>query len=99
VDHAGQPANHKSLIQLYLGFNLEDPTGNDVIDVEVVLGNDWPVSAYQSITTTLDKHRDKMLVGRTGRFMTYEIANSRPDEQYLVTYIDPNIKVMGRRRP
>jgi hypothetical protein len=99
IDHAGEPAAHKDLTHLYFGFNLEDPSGNDTIDVQVVVGHDWPGAATRTVSYTLDAHRNKMLVGSTGRFMTYEIANTRPDEQYMVSYIEPTTRVLrGRRR-
>jgi hypothetical protein len=98
VDHAGQPAAHKDITHFYVGFNLEDPSGVAVLDLQFVVANDWPVTASRTITTTLDKHRDKVLVARTGRFLTYETANSRPDEKMLITYIDPDIMILDGRR-
>jgi hypothetical protein len=67
--------------------------------VQVVVGHDWPGAATRTVAYTLDAHRNKMLVGAVGRFMTYEIANTRPDEQYMVSYIEPTTRVLrGRRR-
>jgi hypothetical protein len=81
-----------------LGFNLEDPTGNAVIDVQFVVAADWPVVASRTVTSALDRHRDKVLVGRSGRYMTYEMANTRPDEQFMVTYIEPEIETLPAKR-
>jgi hypothetical protein len=99
IDHSGSPAATKDLTHLYFGFNLEDPSAADTIDVEVVAGNDWPITATRTVAYAMDTHRNKMLIGVTGRFMTYELSNTRPDEQYMVSYIEPTVRELrGRRR-
>jgi hypothetical protein len=30
--------------------------------------------------------------------MTYEMANTRPDEQFMVTYIEPEIETLPAKR-
>jgi len=98
VDHAGEPSSHKDMTHLYYGFNLEDPAGVATIDATVSVGQEWPTVATRSRATTLDAYRDKMLVCRTGRFFTYELSNTRPDEQFMVSYIETEMAVLEAKR-
>ena len=98
VDHNGDPKSHKSLIHLWSGLNREFMTDTQVIDVSVGVSGDWPTTAGRVKTIALNKHRDQALISLTGRYFTYEYANSRPDEPFMITYIDPEFIPAGVRR-
>ena len=98
VDHMGQPAAHKDLIQLYLGYNRETGSTTPVLDVTVVAAHEWPATATVTRTAELDQYREKLLVAAVGRYFTYEVANSRPDERFLLSYIETEEELLDRRK-
>jgi hypothetical protein len=98
VDHMGTPGGHKDMSHLHLGYNLESGPPGYNLDVTVSVSGDWPATATRTRTAALTAHREKLLIARTGRFFTYEIANSRPDEPFLLTYIETTEKALKGRR-
>ncbi len=99
VDHEGDPKAHKTLIHLYVGYNREFPVEDRGIDVSVSWSGDWPMVRKRARFARLDRHRDKQLISGTGRYFTYEFANSRPDEPFLLSYFETEmIKTGGIRR-
>jgi hypothetical protein len=97
VDHAGDPAAHKSLIHLHVGYNREFPGTGHVTDVTVASADGWPLTATRSKTVDLSRYRAKLLISRTGRFFTYEVANSRPDERFLLTWLKVEMDKLADR--
>jgi hypothetical protein len=99
VDHMGQPTYHKDLIHLFLGHNRESGVSTYLMDVEIAASGEWPVDTTRTRTARLDQYRNKLLAALVGRFFTYEVANSRPDERYMLTTLETNEKILtGRRR-
>jgi len=37
-------------------------------------------------------------VAAVGRYFTYEVANSRPDEPFLISYIETEEELLDRRK-
>ena len=100
VDHMGQPTAHKDLIHLYIGYAKTTGDSAPVIDVTVAGSHDWPSTATATKTAQLKQHRDKMTIAQTKRFFTYEMANTLPDEDMLVTYLETEeVMIPGRRKP
>jgi len=99
VDHMGKPAHHKDLNQIYIGYHQESNAADPpVLDVTISAAHEWPTTATVTRTAELDQYREKLLVAAVGRFFTYEIANSRPDETILVTYIETDEDLLDRRK-
>jgi hypothetical protein len=99
VDHMGQPSSHKDLNQLYIGYLRQSAAADPpVLDVTVSAAHEWPAAATVTRTAQLDQYREKLLIAAVGRFFTYEIANSRPDETILVSYIETEEDLMDRRK-
>lgn len=97
VDHGGDPAAHKTLYHLHLGYNREFPAAGNVTDVTVAWADDWPLIASRLETVDLSRYRAKLLISGTGRFFTYEVANSRPDERFLLTWLKTEMQKKGER--
>jgi hypothetical protein len=103
-DHMGDPHAEKSLIQLffsYLKTGSQDDSGSEydefLLDV-LVGGGDFPHSFSRTRTAKLSKWRSGFLVNLTKRFFTYEFANSKPDETFLVTNFQREVEVVAAKR-
>jgi hypothetical protein len=97
VDTVGNPAAHKDLTHLHVGYNTEFPTSGFVVDVNVSAAYEWPTTSQRSRTADLSLNREKMLIARVGRFWTYEFANTRPDEKMLITWFKADHKELSER--
>lgn len=97
VDHMGDPSAHKDLFHLHLGFNREFPAAGRVTDVNVAAADEWPLVSARTETVDLSRYRAKLMINRTGRFFTYEVANSRPDERFLLTWLKTEWKKLAGR--
>jgi len=99
VDSAGEPSAHKTLRHLWLGYNREFTTADQAIDVSLSTSDDWPAAVRRARTAALNVHRAQVMGSLTGRYFTYEFANSFPDEPFMITYLEPELQVLpGRRR-
>lgn len=96
-DHMNEPSAHKDLIHLQLGYNREFPALGRVTDVNVAASDGLPAASSFSTTIDLSVYRAKLMVARTGRFFAYEVANSRPDERFLLTWLRAEWKVLEDR--
>ncbi len=95
VDHLGMPHDRKSMLHLYLTYL--NTRSSDVIDVTVLSG-DRGLDDVRSRTASLSDYNEKMLISRTGLYFTYEVANTRPDELFTLVALEPEFKVLGRKR-
>jgi hypothetical protein len=98
VDSAGDPSSHKSLKHLYCGYNREFVGGAAAIDISVSSSNDWPAVVSSARTASLTVHRAKIPIFISGRYFTYEFANSFPDQPFMISYFEPMLRKQGRRR-
>jgi len=96
VDHGGEPTFHKTLLHLFLGYDRKTTAAGTVMDISVGAG-DFPDTVSRAFVADLNAYRAKLMVSRTARFFTYEIANTRPDERFVLTYIKPELSSKGRR--
>jgi len=98
VDSAGDPSSHKSLKHIYCGYNREFVGGTEAIDISVSSSSDWPAVVTRARTALLSVHRAKVAIFLSGRYFTYEFANSFPDQPFMISYIETMMKKQGRRR-
>lgn len=98
VDHMGQPTVHKDLVQLYMGQQRFDVSETTVLDLTISASSEWPLTVSRTRTVQLDQYRDKQLVALVGRYFTYEFANSRPDETFVLTFLETEEHALGGRR-
>ncbi len=98
VDSMEQPSLHKTIKHLFIGYNQEFESGDQVIDVSVASSDGWPITATRVRTAALTAFRSKMLVSLTGRYFVYEFANSRPDEPFMISYIENDMEPLSEAR-
>lgn len=98
VDSAGNPSSHKILRHLWLGYNREFVTDAQVINLSVSTSSDWPAVISRARTAALDVHRAQVLCSLTGRYFTYEFANTFPDQPFMISYFEPELEVLPGRR-
>lgn len=98
VDHMGDPTAHKDVTQLYIGYLRMTGSLEPVIDVTVAHSGDWPAGPTRTRTARLSQHRDKLLIARTGRYFTYEFANTYPDETFLMSFLQTEDSILRGRR-
>jgi hypothetical protein len=103
-DHMGDPHAEKSLIQLFFGFlptGSSDDSGSEyrefLLDALVGAG-DFPTGFSRTRTAKLSRWRSGFLVNLTKRFFTYEFANSKPDETFLVTNFQREVELVAAKR-
>lgn len=96
-DHAGEPANHKTWYHMHIGFNPTITQGDQVVDVNLYAG-DFPTVLNRARTAALSIYYRKILASLTARFFMWEIANTRPDEPFGVTYFTNEFKPLKARR-
>lgn len=104
VDHFGDPHAPKSVQHLYVGMMRMSHVGVDTgefddwrADVNVAVG-EFPETFKRKRYALLSLYRRKMLVSATGTNWTYEIGNSRPDEGFVVTNIQPSFEPLSEKR-
>jgi hypothetical protein len=104
VDHFGDPHAHKSVLHLYVGMQRMSHTPVDTGELnswraDIAVGRgEFPQAFKLTRSATLDLYRRKMLVSATGVFWVYEISNTRPDESFVVTNIQPDFEIVLEKR-
>lgn len=96
VDHGGDPSAPKTLMHLLLGYDRKTTAAGTVIDISVGAG-DFPDTISRARTADLSAYRAKLMVSLTARFFTYEVANTRPNERFVLTYIIPELTPVEKR--
>lgn len=99
ADHLGKPFNRKRLLHLMVHYQKEFEALARTIDVTVLAG-DAPnrPERVRTLTADLADSQEKLLVGLSGLFFAYEVANSRPDEPFVVTGLRLDHEVLGEER-
>ncbi len=104
VDHFGDPHAEKSVIHLSVGMQRlshAPEASGDFKDwrADVAVGRGvFPQTFKLTREATLDLYRRKMLVSATGIGWVYEISNTRPDEGFVVTNIQPEFEIVLEKR-
>lgn len=97
-DHAGDPSIHKTWFHHVIGFSPTEAVDNNVVDVTLYKG-DFPRVMEQARTALLTAYRRKVMPSLTARFFAWEIANSRPDETFAITYFKNEYQPSSERQP
>jgi hypothetical protein len=92
VDHMGSPHSTKRVLHLFAGLQrVSSEPDDDLLDWRVdirVAAGKFPQTYRRERTATLNLWDRKIPISATGAFWTYEIANSRPDETFVVTNLE-----------
>jgi hypothetical protein len=94
-DHSGDPTRPKSFIHLSAGYG---DVGADQILYGVGYVGDFNTGATWDVDLNMNAARAKALISYTGRWMAVEFTNSIPDETFLLTWYDIELKVVGARQ-
>lgn len=102
VDHMNAPHAHKEVTHLLVGMQrLSTTPGEEFLDwraeIRVATG-EFPQEFTRERYSTLDKYRRKITVKMVGVDWLYEIANSRPDESFVLTNFEVRAKILPQRR-
>jgi len=97
IDHMDDPTSHKTVLHLHVGFNREFATGDQVIAFNVYAGDEWATDIQQVRTGSLTKYRSKEMISWTARYFMWEFANSHPDEPFMISFFEPELKPVGKR--
>jgi hypothetical protein len=99
VDSMGRPHDRKTMLHLNATYTLTDVGGQNSATIDVAVhSGDRDMANLRTRTAALNDFNQKMLISRTGLYFTYEFANTRPDEMFTLVAIEPEVKVLGKKR-
>lgn len=97
-DHAGEPAESKTLLHQVIGMGRVLTVAGPVLNLAYFAG-DFATVPRRRTTAALNQWREKVMVSTTGRFHQWEVSNTRPDEPFCITYFDNEYSIHGKREP